>query len=146
MSQWGGSIFSSKNMGVILQLDVPVKVSGQQIGNINHFQEARMSSCDSMAGGQRRSGTWCFIRWPSWTCPQLWPQILNWDSFSSASTVHPLLTILMIFILKMCVCVQPCHSPNENTSLIFLASQGGIWSLQCGLQGQLRLPPKQTLR
>ena len=41
MSQWGGSIFSSKNMGVILQLDVPVKVGGQQIGNINHFQEAR---------------------------------------------------------------------------------------------------------
>lgn len=38
MSQWGGSIFSSENMGVILQLDVPVKVGGQLSGNINCFQ------------------------------------------------------------------------------------------------------------
>lgn len=49
-----------ENMGVILQLEVPVKVGGQLPGNINHFQEAQMNSCGYMAGGQRRSGTLCF--------------------------------------------------------------------------------------
>lgn len=52
MSQWGGSIFSSKNMGVILQLDVPVKVGGQQIGNINHFQEARLAAVTPWLGAR----------------------------------------------------------------------------------------------
>lgn len=28
VSQWGGSAFSSENMGVILQLEVPGKVGG----------------------------------------------------------------------------------------------------------------------